>query len=70
MAQYKKTPSQLIKQFMEQKQYHIGVDLLEFLNDIDIYFEREIKNAYNSGDGNDGRRECNQYYNLMFSDNQ
>jgi hypothetical protein len=70
MAQYKKTPAQLIKQFMEQKQYLIGADLIEFLNDVDIYFEREIKNAYNAGDGNDGRGEANQYYNLLFKDNQ
>lgn len=70
MAQYKKTPAQLIKQFMEQKEYLIGADLSEFLNDIDIYFEREIKNAYNCGDGDNGRRDCNAYYFIMFQDNQ
>ena len=46
MPQYKKTPSQLIKQYMENNKYFIGDDLIEFLKDVDIYFEREIKNAY------------------------
>jgi len=68
MTQYKKTPSQLLKQFMQSKEYAIPVDLAEFLSDIDIYFEREIKNAYNAGDGNEGRGEANKYYFMSFTE--
>ena len=70
MAQYKKTPSQLIKQYMENNKYFIGDDLIEFLKDVDIYFEREIKNAYNSGDGDNHRRDCNSYYNIIFTETE
>jgi hypothetical protein len=68
MTQYKKTPSQLVKQFMQSKEYAIPVDLAEFLSDIDIYFEREIKNAYNAGDGNEGRGEATKYYFMSFTE--
>jgi hypothetical protein len=53
---------------MENNKYFIGDDLIEFLKDVDIYFEREIKNAYNSGDGDNHRRDCNSYYNIIFTE--
>lgn len=69
MTQYKKTPSQLIISYMESNEHYLSNDLIEFLSDIDKYFEREIKNAYNAGDGNDGRGEATQYYFMSFINN-
>lgn len=57
-----KTQVEKVKYFMEQNQYFIGNDLLEYLNSAEKELETEIKMAYSFGKDDKQFKTADEYY--------
>lgn len=70
MAQEKETPMQLLEKFMISNNYQLDSKLLSYILVLDMYFAKQIKNAYSAGfNSQDKNDNADKYYFMTFIDN-
>jgi hypothetical protein len=70
MAQEKQTPMQLLQKFMAENNYPIDSKLLSYILVLDMYFAKQVKNAYSAGfNSQDKADDADKYYFMKFIDN-